>query len=74
MKSSASFRSPSPAAAVIPKSCPACQSSSIVTSAKIPDADSYWRCQNCGEVWNASRSHTDSYGGRRWRDAYTNRQ
>ena len=51
----------------IPTSCPACQSSSIGTTAKIPDADNYWRCENCGEVWNASRSQTDWYRGQRWR-------
>ena len=54
-------------AAVIPTSCPACQSSTIVTTAKSPDADSYWRCEHCGEVWNASRSQTDWYRGRRLR-------
>ncbi|PYR15406.1 MAG: hypothetical protein DMG00_00560 [Acidobacteria bacterium] len=51
----------------IPTSCPACQSSSIGTTAKIPDADNDWRCENCGEVWNASRSQTDWYRGQRWR-------
>ena len=66
MKSSSSPSPPSPAA-VIPTSCPACQSSTIVTTAKSPDADSYWRCEHCGEVWNASRSQTDRYRGRRLR-------
>ena len=66
MKSSSSPSPPSPEA-VIPTSCPACQSSTIVTTAKSPDADSYWRCEHCGEVWNASRSQTDRYRGRRLR-------
>jgi predicted Zn finger-like uncharacterized protein len=39
----------------IPTACPSCQSASIVTTAKVPDATSYWRCTSCGEVWNASR-------------------
>ena len=50
-----------------PASCPLCQSAAIVTSAKIPDATSYWRCTNCGEVWNSARSQPTPYGGRRWR-------
>jgi predicted Zn finger-like uncharacterized protein len=52
---------------ITPASCPSCQSSSIVTTAKSPDADSYWRCTACGEVWNASRMQTNAYGARRWR-------
>jgi predicted Zn finger-like uncharacterized protein len=47
--------------------CPACQSPSIVTTAKVPDADTYWRCTKCGEVWNVSRSRNHYPGGRRWR-------
>ena len=50
-----------------PAVCPACQSSAIVTAAKIPDAESYWRCTACGEMWNVSRSQTDRYGRPRWR-------
>ena len=50
-----------------PAACPSCQSSLIVTTAKSPDAESYWRCTKCGEVWNASRMQTDTYGGNRWR-------
>lgn len=52
----------------IPASCPTCRSSSIVTTAKIPDSSSYWRCTACGHVWNESRGHNDrNGGGRRWR-------
>jgi predicted Zn finger-like uncharacterized protein len=51
----------------LPTSCPACQSSSIVTTAKNPDADSYWRCKDCGEVWNASRSEAGRGRSDRWR-------
>jgi len=59
--------STSSAAAVTPASCPACQSTLIVTTAKIPDADSYWRCRSCGEVWNASRMRTDWNRAPKWR-------
>jgi predicted Zn finger-like uncharacterized protein len=51
-------RSPAPAAgadAEAPTLCPACTSATIVTTGKTADADSYWRCMRCGEVWNPSR-------------------
>jgi transposase-like protein len=38
-----------------PKACPACKSPSVTTAAKHPDVDTYWRCEQCGEVWNVSR-------------------
>jgi transposase-like protein len=38
-----------------PSRCPACQSSAIATTDKKPDADSYWRCSACGEIWNRAR-------------------
>ena len=52
---------------VAPNRCPACRSSSIVTKAKSPDADSYWRCTTCGEVWNVSRADMNRHGANRWR-------
>ena len=39
-----------------PTSCPVCHSSAIVTTAKVPNRYSYWRCTMCGEIWNALRS------------------
>ena len=39
----------------VPTSCPTCESSAIMTTAKSPDANSYWRCESCGELWNKSR-------------------
>jgi transposase-like protein len=39
----------------LPSACPACRSSSIVTTVKKPDVDTYWRCAKCGEVWNVAR-------------------
>ena len=54
-------------AADVPASCPTCGSSSIVTTAKIPDRDSYWRCKDCGEVWNDSRSQRPHRGVGQWR-------
>lgn len=38
-----------------PGVCPGCGSAAISTAAKRPDAQSYWRCASCGEVWNAAR-------------------
>jgi predicted Zn finger-like uncharacterized protein len=51
----------------VPAVCPACQSSSIVTTAKVPDDSSYWRCTNCGNVWNNSRRNAVRKGGAPWR-------
>ena len=50
-----------------PAICPVCRSSSIVTKTKSPDADTYWRCVDCGEVWNVARHMTDRPGVYRWR-------
>ena len=47
-----------------PSVCPECRSSSVTTTAKHPDLDSYWRC---GEVWNIGRRRDGLDGGiRRW--------
>jgi len=55
------------AAVSVPSVCPACQSSSISTSARVPDTNSYWRCASCGEVWNAGRRVALRGGGHPWR-------
>ena len=55
------------AAAGLPTSCPKCQSTSITTSAKRPVAESYWRCESCGEIWNNGRRHEARPGVRQWR-------
>ena len=49
---------------VTPQACPACTSASIASTAKIPDANSYWRCLLCGEIWNPARRAT--HVPRRW--------
>lgn len=36
--------------------CPKCRSKNIHTAAKQPSKNSYWRCLNCGEVWNPERT------------------
>jgi transposase-like protein len=51
----------------LPTICPACRSSSITTTSRNPDENSYWRCGGCGEVWNASRRSDVQRGGYRWR-------
>lgn len=44
-----------------PSICPFCGSSHIVTvadvkgTAKMKDADRYWRCETCREMWNPGR-------------------
>ena len=57
---------PDPSSA-LPKSCPKCQSTSIATTAKRPVAESYWRCEGCGEIWNNSRRQEARTGTRTWR-------
>jgi predicted Zn finger-like uncharacterized protein len=66
MKDVASNSSTS-SAYVTPATCPTCRSSAIVTKAKSPDADTYWRCTKCGEIWHASRTVTERQRAYRWR-------
>jgi transposase-like protein len=40
----------------VPAACPSCKSTLISTTAKNPAVDCYWRCDQCGEVWNSGRS------------------
>ena len=35
--------------------CPKCTSADTSSAAKRPTANSYWRCMNCGEVWNPAQ-------------------
>jgi transposase-like protein len=52
----------------VPTSCPKCQSTSIATTAKRPVAESYWRCESCGEIWNNSRRRQETRTAtRHWR-------
>lgn len=44
-----------PEPVVAPSKCPSCNSRDIVTTSKVVDAYSYWRCGACGEVWNVAR-------------------
>lgn len=62
-------RRPTPSTFVgnVPAACPTCRSASIVTAAKTLDASAYWRCTECGDVWNDSRYHEDHGRARRWR-------
>jgi hypothetical protein len=66
VKDSASSSSRSSTTSTTPPACPSCRSTDAVTTATRPDADSYWRCTKCGEVWNVARSQTDRYGAHRW--------
>lgn len=38
-----------------PLQCPFCSSTHLVTTSKLVDDATYWRCQGCGQVWNPSR-------------------
>lgn len=50
-----------------PSECPACRSAAITTSARSRDVNAYWRCERCGEVWNASRRAGRPSGPSSWR-------
>jgi len=55
-----------PAKDPVPARCPFCRSTTIGTTSKVADADSYWRCRQCGEIWNDLRLANQSAGTRRW--------
>lgn len=44
----------------VPAKCPACGSRDVVTTSKVVDSSSYWRCGGCGEVWNIGRQREAS--------------
>jgi hypothetical protein len=48
-----------------PTECPECRSKSIGTLAKTITAETYWRCQACGTVWNETRCRPNA-PRRRW--------
>jgi hypothetical protein len=43
-----------------PVRCPACRSQQLKTTSKVVSADTYWRCCDCGEVWNVGRHRSAS--------------
>ena len=63
------FKAPSQPAPlpVATPTCPTCGSSVSVTTAATPSPDSYWRCTECGDVWNVSRTQNNRYGAQRRR-------
>jgi transposase-like protein len=54
------------ARAMAPSVCPACASTDLTTTAKTIDASTYWRCSQCGEVWNVARREAGRTAFRRW--------
>jgi predicted Zn finger-like uncharacterized protein len=44
----------------VPARCPACRSQDVKTTSKVASADAYWRCGDCGEVWNVARHRAGS--------------
>jgi transposase-like protein len=62
------FNQPDPGLATSsPPACPVCKGAAVTTTAKHPDANSYWRCKGCGEVWNIGRRHDAPSRSIRWR-------
>jgi predicted Zn finger-like uncharacterized protein len=53
-----------PPEATAPSHCPACRSRDVITTSKVVNDTTYWRCSECGEVWNAGRRRAAGrYGG-----------
>jgi len=46
-----------------PAACPFCRSEKISTASKAVSDATYWRCEQCGQIWNPSRLL--AYRGRR---------
>jgi hypothetical protein len=44
----------------VPARCPACRSRDLKTTSKVASVDAYWRCTDCGEVWNVARNRAGS--------------
>jgi transposase-like protein len=56
-----------------PEACPFCHSKAIGTLAKVVTRSTFWRCQACGEGWNARELATTNDGRlnrKRQRDPY----
>jgi len=51
----------------VPPTCPSCGSKATVTAATTPSEESYWRCTDCGDVWNVSRTQAGRHGAYPWR-------
>ncbi len=43
-----------------PSRCPACRSQNVKTTNKVTPSEAYWRCGDCGKVWNAPRHRAGS--------------
>jgi len=43
-----------------PLQCPACRSRDLTTTSKTVNAEAYWRCRGCGNVWNVGRHRAAS--------------
>ena len=56
---------PEPTPTLAPTACPFCQSSKITTPSEKVDANTYWRCDACGQMWNVARqraTHRNQFG------------
>jgi transposase-like protein len=38
-----------------PLQCPFCRSRRVLTTSKLVDDATYWRCEACGQIWNPAR-------------------
>jgi transposase-like protein len=54
-----------------PTVCPFCQSSKVSVPTEKVDANTYWRCDACGQMWNVGRLRParHQFGGR-WNNGF----
>lgn len=45
---------------ITPTQCPECGSRKVTTTNKVVTISTYWRCEGCGEIWNAGRRKPSS--------------
>jgi len=46
--------------------CPFCRSHQVTQSGKVLTTATYWRCLDCGEVWNPARDAAGRQRRGRW--------
>jgi transposase-like protein len=46
--------------------CPFCRSGKVTQSGKTPTTSTYWRCLDCGEIWNPARDAAGRQRRGRW--------
>jgi ribosomal protein L37AE/L43A len=48
------------------EACPFCKSADVKTASKEINVSTYWRCLQCGQIWNSGRLQRPRAPSRRW--------